>query len=288
MRTILFVTSFAWLVVTGCTDITPVSISERTQHVSPTFTHDAFDRVLRRFVDAQGRVDYVALQRDTCDLEQYYAQLHAWSPDSHPEHFPTEQSQLAYWINAYNASAMKIVLTYYPIMSVEDVKPPFPFFFLPQKSGFFLFQRVTFGGKTTSLYSLENGVMRKRFEEPRIHFALNCASRGCPRLPQHAFTAERLDVQLDTEAQTFVAEEHNVRIDHEARIVYLSSIFNWYKKDFLTWYRARFPDQPATLLHYVALYQPTEQATALRQLAGVYDIRFVSYDWRLNDQNGPL
>lgn len=272
------------LALVGCTEIRPVGVRERTVAAPQTFSHEDFDRVLHRFVDDHGLVDYAALKDDAHDLEQYYLLLTLFSPDSHPDLFPTENSKLAYWINAYNAAAIKTALTYYPISSVADIKRPFPFFFLPQKSGFFFFQRVTFGGKKTSLYYLEQGVILKRFAEPRVHFALNCAARGCPRLPRQAFTAEYLDEQLDREARKFLSEERNLRIDHTQQVVLLSSIFDWYKEDFLRWYRESFPGQKATLLNYVALYLPLKKAQELKGDAASYQVRFIPYDWRLNDQ----
>ena len=277
-----------FLTLAGCSAIKPVALPEGTLIVPQPFSHADFDRVLHRFVDNQGRVDYAALKNDVRDLERYYLLLSTYNPDSHPVLFPTEHSKLAYWINAYNAAAIKAVLTYYPISSVEDIKPPFPLFFLPRKSGFFFFQRVTFGDKTTSLYFLEHRVIRKRFTDPRVHFALNCASGGCPRLPRHAFVAEHLDEQLDHEARKFLTEERNLKIDYEEKTVFLSSILDWYKKDFLKWYQSKFPDQKATLLNYVILYLPPDRAEELRKIATSYQVRFIPYDWRLNDQNGRV
>ena len=285
MRDLPFVL-FSLLAFAGCTAIKPLAVPEQTMVGTPhPFSHDDFTRVLYRFVNDQGRVDYTALKNDTRDLERYYLLLSTYSPDSHPDLFPTAQSKLAYWLNAYNAAVIKTVLTYYPISGVGDIRPPLLFFFLPQKSGFFLFQRVTFGGETTSLYFLEHRVIRKRFADPRIHFALNCASGGCPRLPRQAFTAEHLDEQLDHEARRFLAEERNLVIDHEKKTVSLSSIFAWYESDFLTWLQHKFPGRKAMLLDYVALYVSAEKAEELQRVAS-YDIRFIPYDWRLNDQRG--
>ncbi len=285
MRALCF-SLFIILTVAGCTTVKPATLVPPEAVVPRSFSHAAFDRVVKRFVDDQGRVDYAALKNDPQDLEQYYLQLATISPDSHPQLFPTHQSKLAYWLNAYNAAVIKIVLSYYPISSVSDVKHPWLFFFLPGKGGFFLFQRVTFGGKTTSLYFLENGVIRKRFADPRVHFALNCAARGCPRLPREAFTPEDLEQQLDREARRFLAEERNFRIDPREKAVYLSSIFAWYRKDFIEWYHRREPDREATLLNYVVLYVPPEKAEDLRS-AEAYALRFIPYDWRLNDQRPP-
>ena len=277
-----------WVFVFGCTTIEPVAVKDQVLETPQVFSHEILERVLQGFVDNQGLVDYAALKENPRDMERYYLLLSTYSPDSHPALFPSEQSKLAYWINAYNAAAMKIVLTLYPISSVRDVKPPLLLFFLPKKSGFFVFQRVTFGGKTTHLYYLENGVIRKRFSDPRVHFALNCAARGCPRLPRRPFTSVHLNEQLDHEARRFLAEDRNLRIDHQKKIIYMSSIFEWYENDFLGWYRGRFPQQEATILDYVSLYLAEEKRDEIRESAASYRVEFIPYDWGLNDQNTSL
>jgi hypothetical protein len=277
----------ALVLLVGCTQIEPVSVPDEILAVPQVFSHHDFDRVLQRFVDHQGLVDYAGLKNDPQDLERYYLLLSTYSPDSHPSLFPTVESKLAYWINAYNAAVIKTVLTHYPISSVKDIKPPFPFFFLSNKSGFFVFHRVTFGGRTTNLYYLENGLIRERFIEPRVHFALNCAARSCPRLPKGAFTAEHLDEELDRVTRKFLAEERNLRIDDQEKTLLLSSIFKWYQDDFLNWYRRVFPDQRATLINYLTLYLSPEKVADFREKSASYQMRFTPYDWRLNDKNEP-
>ena len=274
---------FIFLIL-GCTSIKPSVSSETLMAIPVTFSHASFNRVLQRFVDPKGMVDYTSLQQNSRDLDDYYHLIASYSPDSHPDLFPSEDHKLAYWINAYNATAIKTVITYYPISSVLDVKPPAVFFFLTDKSGFFVFQRLTYGGKTTSLYYLQNGVIRERFQEPRIHFALNCAALGCPRLPKKAFTGEDLQRQLDKEIRKFLSEERNFKIDHEEKTIYLSSIFKWYEKDFLDGIQDRFPNRKGTLLDYVTLYLPAEKAYELNKAGDRYKIDFVPYDWGLNDQ----
>ena len=269
--------------VFGCTTIRPV-IKDKQPVVPNIFHNERFDRVLQKHVNERGLVDYTALRDDSEDLEGYYYLITAYSPDSHPELFPSEKHKLAYWINAYNAGAIKIVLTYYPISSVIDVKQPGIFFFLSDKSGFFFFQRLTFGGKSTNLYYLENQVIRKRFNDPRIHFAVHCASLGCPRLPRQSFSGESLDQQLDNEARFFLAEERNFKIDHDEKVIYLSSIFNWYEKDFTTWYTTMYPGRESSLLSYIELYLTPERIEELKKISNSYALRFVPYDWRLNDQ----
>jgi hypothetical protein len=276
----------AALLALGCTAIRPAGVVARAPEIGPGFSHAELDTVQSRFVDERGLVDYRGLAKDPAALERYHLALSARSPDSDPELFPTPEDELAYWINAYNASVLSIVIAYYPVGSVTDVRAPFPLGLLSDKLGFFVLQRITLGGEQTSLYSLEDSVIRGRFTEPRVHFALNCGSRGCPRLPRRAFTASDLDRQLDDETRRFFAEERNLRIDHQERVVFLSSILDWYEDDFTDWLAARRPDRPATLLEYVALYVPTEGAGDLAR-ARDYDIRFVPYDWTLNDQSLP-
>ena len=251
------------------------------------FSHAELDRFLERHVDAAGNVDYEAASTDDPDLAGYLARIAAASPDNRPELFPTRNHRLAYWINAYNGSVLFLVLSHYPIESVGDVSRPWAFFFLPRLSGFFVFQPVVLGGDSTSLYALENRLIRRRFADPRFHFALNCASQSCPRLPRTAFSGEALDRELDREARIFLADESNLRIDLEQRTIFLSAIFDWYERDFLDWQRDVESEARATLAGYVQPYLP---AAKQRALAKCDDCRveFLPYDWGLNHRaTGP-
>ncbi len=275
------------LLLSACTTISP-SLNEVEDLQQDSFSHQRFDLVLRQTVDDKGRVDYQTLKAQPGKIEAYYQLISHYSPDNHPELFPTEHHRLAYWINAYNVAVIKTVLNYYPITGIEQVSPPFPFFFLPDKTGFFVFQRPIFGTVSTSLYYLENSVIRERFAEPRIHFALNCASGGCPRLPDYAFTGEQLEQQLETEARRFFSEPRNFRIDSENKTIYLSSIMDWYENDFIDWYQIQYPEKKATLINYIALYLPENKVKQLQKYASGYNIEFTPYDWSLNDQNPAL
>jgi len=269
------------LVAGGCTAIRPTVPPPAARPAS--FPHDDLDRVLGRFVDARGRVDYSALKADPADLERYYSLVAQTSPDSDPALFPTRDDRLAYWIDAYNAAVLVTVLRHYPIASVTDVATPFPLSLASDKIGFFYLQRVEVGGDTTSLYALENDLIRPRYGEPRVHFALNCASLGCPRLPRSAFHGADLEERLDEETRRFFAEERNLAIDHAARVVRLSSILDWYESDFTDWYEQQHPGTDATLIDYVALYVTPERRAELERARG-YEVRFEPYDWALNDQ----
>jgi hypothetical protein len=253
----------------GCaTTIRPTQSVDQLGPIPARFSNAAFDVVLQRYVDDRGLVDYAGLAAHRGALDHYYDLVAAYSPDATPPLFPTRTDALAYWINAYNAAVLRTVLQYYPIASVGDVD-----WWAPDKAGFFVLQHLTFGGVTSNLYDLENTILRERYHDPRVHFALNCGSRGCPQLNRYAFSGDVLDVQLDQAARRFVAEARNVRIDHDARRVYLSSIFKWYRDDF-----------GDNLLDYIARYSTAERAAEL-QRAAAYEVEFVPYDWRLNDQS---
>ncbi|MEE2657615.1 MAG: DUF547 domain-containing protein [Candidatus Latescibacterota bacterium] len=249
-----------------------------------TFENHTFDALLRQHVDNTGRVDYSALRAALGDLDTFYRQISAYSPDSHPELFPDEDARLAYWINAYNAAVLKAVLTYYPIQTVNDVKLPWLLSFLSKQSGFFYFQHLRFGGTKISLYNLEHNVVCGRFPDPRIHFALNCASLGCPKLSARAFTAENLQSELDAVTWKFMAESRNLRIDHGECVIYISSILSWHEENFLGWLRTNHPEiKTPEILDYVQLYVADADEYAAARAEG-YEVRVVPYDWRLNDQ----
>lgn len=216
-------------------------------------------QVLQRHVDARGRVDFTGLASDRSGLEGVVRFIAAVDPASKPALFPTSSARLAYYIDAYNALAMYGVLDA-GVPKELDWLGRFRFFYL---------RTFILGGRSISLYSLENDIIRS-MGDPRVHFALNCMSVGCPRLPRTAFTADGLDRELDTAAREFVSEDRNVHIDREARTVTLSAIFEFYTKDFL----AKAP----SLIAYVNYYR----AAPIRP---DYRLAFAAYDWTINAQS---
>jgi len=249
-----------------------------------SFSHDNFNAILREYVNKEGRLDYGRLkekQNDTV-FENYYASISEYSPDATPELFKDENEKLAYWVNAYNASVIKTVLEHYPINSISDVKAPFWAFALPEMSGFFLFQRHKFGGAETNLFYLENKVIRARFKDPRIHFALNCASIGCPSLPDEAFLPLRLDEQFEREAKKFFGERRNLYIDKENKKIRVSSILQWYEKDFTSWVNLKTGKSDASIRDYIAIYASSELRAFIDDDS--FTVDYLPYDWGLNNQ----
>jgi hypothetical protein len=236
------------------------------------FSHQEWTTVLQRFVDERGFVDYDGLAKNRETFDSYIERLERTSPESEPDRFSTRDDRLAYYINAYNAQVFAGVLARGP----EQVSV--------WKGGlisgyrFFVKQKIELGGRTMSLKHLEDKVIRARFQDPRIHAALNCASISCPRLPQEAFLAETLDQQLDAAMREFVAEKRHVEVDNTRKTVRLSKIFDWFKGDFLDYERSQGNKSP-NLLDYINRYQGSGA-----QLPRDYKVEFLPYDKGINQQ----
>jgi hypothetical protein len=254
----IFITLLLLLFFTSC--------RSKTSEVNASIDHSSFDKILRTYVNSQGYVDYKGLKANRYELDNYVSQLAKVSPVSHQKLFPTRQSQLTYWINAYNAFTLQGVINHYPTESVQKI-----YLF----SGFFWRLRFTAGGETMSLYYLENSIIRKQFNDPRIHFAIVCASEGCPRLADQAYMPEDLDRQLDAQAVKFINEERNVKIDLNQNQLVVSKIFEWYKDDFV------LPTE--TITSYIERYLSQPKQAQLQKLKAP-KIVYQQYDWRINDQ----
>jgi hypothetical protein len=242
------------------------------------FDHSAWNRVLRRYVTETGRVDYGALKSDSADLDSYVAQLAARSPVSHPRDFPSREAQLAYWINAYNALTMKGVVAAWPVKSVREIGTlPYSFFWR---------KKFTAGGRKYTLNGIED-ILRKQLSEPRIHFAIVCASNSCPRLERTAYTAENVERLLEAHAREFVNDPRNLQIDGARNRVTLARIYTFYREDFEKFVSARNSaksEQP--ILDYVRLYASDANRRALAAMKNPR-VEDFEYDWGINDVNAP-
>jgi len=203
------------------------------------------DRVLAKFVLADGRVRYGALRADLGPLTRYVEAL-----AEAPGPFPSRQAELAYWINAYNAFVLHSMAAEYP-----DSKGRLTGLF--GRANYFYRRKFKIAGQSRSLADIENNTIRK-FGEPRIHFAIVCASVGCPWLAPQAYTGENLEALLEKRTRLFFSQERNFRLEPGA--VRLSAIFDWFKGDF-----------PAG---FVERYRP--DAAGRKR-------KFVDWDWALND-----
>ena len=223
------------------------------------------------YVDSDGKVDYSSLIQSPAAINHEYELITQRSPDSHPSDFPTEKDRLAYWLNAYNISVIYGVTQLYPIDSVQDHRPV-SLYSLISGGGFFAAQKFTYGGKRLNLYTVENKIIRKRFDDPRIHFGLNCASTSCPDLASQPFRKDTVDQQLDQLTKSFINSPKALVINHETKEIQLSAIFKWYEKDF----------QPNALA-YIKPYLENSSELHKAQTEG-YTVSYLPYDWSLNKQ----
>ena len=223
--------------------------------------HSAWDALLKTYVDDRGRVDYAAWKADgTATLDAYLGQLSRGDRDADAP----PAARLAFWINAYNAVTVRGVLREYPTTSIRN--------HTAKLWGYNIWEDLYLpvDGRRYSLDAIEHEVLRK-MGEPRIHFAIVCASVGCPRLLNRAYTGGSLDEQLDANARDFFAQPSNFRIEGDT--VYLSSILDWFGED--------FGDSTGAVLGRIRQWVPEGDRD---KLAGRLEVEYLDYDWSLNDR----
>ncbi len=246
-----------WLGLGGCATqvmVPPAGLSAAAGPGAAADAESAWVRVLARFVNAQGEVDFQALSQDRADLQAVVRQVAATAHDS----LTGWPAQMAWLVNAYNALSM---------YNVIDSGIPASHAGLA-KVGFFFQRQFNIGGRWLSLYAFENEVIRplgRTQADPRLHFALNCSAVSCPVLPRQPFSAAGLDAELDRETRAFFARPGNFRIDAASRTVWLNEILAFYTEDFV-------PVPAPGLIAYANRYAP--EAAPLD-----YQVRFTPYDW---------
>lgn len=230
--------------------------------------HAAFSRLLSRFVNAQGQVDYAGLKQHANTTLTPYLQ---WLGTTDPSGW-TRAARLAFWINAYNAYTLKLIVNHYPVRTIWALTPG-PATPQKEQSPF----QVPVGpvaDTVRTLDEIEHEIIRVRFAEPRIHYAVVCAAKSCPPLRRAAYTGPRLDAQLDDQARSFLHNAAKNRIPARGGKLALSRILKWYGSD--------FGPTDAALQRALAPY--FDGRVQRRLAAGAYDLRFLPYDWALNDQ----
>jgi len=238
----------------GCSTV-PKTFSPHNPIPPETVSHEAFNRALTSHVK-DGVVDYPGVANDT-NFQTYLTLLQHVAP----QQLPTPNHRLAFWINVYNALAIKGIIDGYSPATLTG------------RYTFFIDREYVVGGKFLNLYDLEQDLLIPDFQEPRIHFAIVCASTSCPKLQSWAYTAQDLDHQLTASAKQFINDPTRNRFDRTHKIAYLSEIFDWFSEDFI--------QHSGSLLNYVAQFvADRDLAKDLRQ--NPYTIEFLDYDWRLN------
>ncbi|NJN28377.1 MAG: DUF547 domain-containing protein [Cyclobacteriaceae bacterium] len=222
--------------------------------------HQRWSTLLQKHVQEHGLVDYRGFAKDSTALNAYLAQLVANAPN---EKSWSESDQIAYWINAYNAFTIKLVMDHYPVPSIKDIgsSVQIPFVNTPWDIKF-----IEINGTKLDLNNIEHDILRKKFVEPRIHFAINCASISCPALRREAYTGDKLEKQLQAQAIAFINDhsKNDIRADKAE----ISRIFRWFKGDFISNNRS--------LREYLNLFAEVPVADGV-------EISFMDYDWSLNE-----
>ncbi|MCM4171949.1 DUF547 domain-containing protein [Arenibacter sp. TNZ] len=210
--------------------------------------HTQWTQLLKKYVTGEGKVDYKGFLQDKSKLEDYLNSLGAQVPTNDWN----VQEQLAYYINLYNAHTVKLILQNYPVKSIKDI------------DGAWTKEFIKIGDKELSLGALEHSILRK-MNEPRIHFAINCASGSCPKLLNEAYTPEKLNEQLEKVTLGFINSDNNTISTNKLE---LSRIFKWYKSDF----------KDGELISYIDPYTEVKIDPKAK-------ISFKEYDWNLNEQD---
>ncbi|WP_298530677.1 DUF547 domain-containing protein [uncultured Algibacter sp.] len=225
-----------------------VKKSETTPNSTPeALNHDLWNELLKKHVTNEGNVSYVGFMEDRKMLSNYISYL----GENLPDHTWDVNKTFAYWINTYNAMTIDLILRHYPIQSIKDIKKPWD-------------QRYwKLGKKWYNLNEIEHDILRK-MNEPRIHFAIVCASYSCPKLQNEAFTSLNLNQQLTKATQEFLSDSSKNNISENS--LELSKIFQWFAKDF---------KQNGSLIDFLNQYSEVNISVNAKK-------HFNEYDWSLN------
>jgi hypothetical protein len=217
----------------------------------PTFDHTTWNNLLQKYVSDEGNVDYEGFKKDQERLQSYLSELDVQPPEANW----SKEATMAYWINAYNAFTVELILRNYPVKSIMDI----------DGGKAWDMEFINLGGKKYSLNQIEHSILRKRYGDPRIHFAVNCAAESCPKLNNEAFSENKLEMQLYSMTKQFVnnPKKNTIAADQ----VEISQIFDWYKEDFKT--------KDDNIVNYLNRFSSTRIDPSAK-------VTYKTYQWRLN------
>lgn len=215
--------------------------------IGQNISHKSFDALLQKYVSASGTVNYKGLKKDEAVLESYIGILAKQIPDKSW----SRDASLAYWINAYNALTLKLIVTNYPVKSITNLNGGKPWDV----------KWIDLAGKKYSLNNIENDIIRPQFKDPRIHFAVNCGAVSCPPLSNTAFTETNINKLLDSRSKAFINSASN---EIACAKIKISKIFDWYKADF------------GDVIAFINKYSTT-------QINVNAAVEYGDYNWNLNE-----
>lgn len=218
--------------------------------------HGEWDSLVKKHVAQDGMVDYAGFLKDKKALQHYVDYLSTHQPTAKW----SKNEKLAYWINAYNAFTVKLIVDHYPIKSIKDIKKGIPFVNSVWDIPF-----IPMGKEKVDLNYIEHSILRKEFKDPRIHAAINCASFSCPLLRNEAYTAHQIDGQLEDAMRKFINDPQRNQIEKSS--VKISKIFSWFSGDFKL--------NGASVIDYLNKY-------AKKSIDYNAKMDYLDYDWDLN------
>ena len=231
--------------------------------------HLLFTQILQDYV-SNGLVKYKELKDDR-RLDKYIEQLEG----TNPQKIMNEKNRLAFWINAYNAYTLMFIIEEYPVESINDLH--WGGLYLGSLLGTTIWddEKIVINGSELSLNNIEHDIIRKKFNEERIHFALVCASISCPPLLNEAYEGSKLDKQLGEQAELFFNDVTKNKFYKNTRTVSLSKILSWYEDD--------FGENEQAILNYAAQFIDKETADDIKKNLSEWKINYLSYNWDLNE-----
>jgi hypothetical protein len=257
-----FIIIFLYLII--------ISIESSAQNI-----HQVYDELLTQYVE-DGLVDYENLKDDN-RLQKYLDNLSKINPDT----LENDMEKMTFWINAYNAFTLEVIVDNYPLESINDLN--WGGMAIAQLLGKTVWHEkfITINDKEFSLNDIEHGTLRKDFNDPRIHFALVCAALSCPKLRSEAYTADKLDNQLQEQGKLFLNNQEKNHFNLETKTAHLSRYFDWYKDDF-------GKNDEEVLLYIIEYLNDQEVVKSIKEDPETWTIEFIPYNWCLNVKGAKM
>jgi hypothetical protein len=249
------------------------------------FDYSDFADALKINVDNAGMVNYRKLKAEPQKLQVFITQLRNLDRKDFDKW--SDNEKIAFWLNAYNALTLKAIIDNYPIKSSFFKSRIYPKNSIRQIAG--VWDKIKFKvmGQNLTLGHIEHKILRVKFDEPGIHVAMVCAAMGCPSLRNEPYTGDKLQEQLDDQTRRFLANSAKFKIERANSRIYLSPIFKWFASDFIKKYGpkksiGRHNKKESAVLKFIASYLDKAQKEYV--LAGKFKIKYLKYDWSLNEQ----
>jgi len=253
--------------------------------INAGFGYDDYAAVLKDYIDNRGMVSYKRLKARRESLDLFVLTISKLDAKTYEKW--SNKEKIAFWINAYNALTLKVIIDNYPIKPSFFKSIYYPKNSIRQIKGVWDKKKFKVMGKDMTLEDIEHKILRKKFDEPRIHFALVCAAMGCPQLRNEPYLGEKLEEQFENQIHHSLADDKKLKINRKDDEVHMSSIFKWFGGDFVSKYAPEekmvgLSRNEAAVINFISKYLETSDSSYL--MTGNFKIKYLKYDWSLNEQ----